>query len=354
MRKPGAKHPSRHKIGDWPGMSVKDARKEAKAIKADPAAHFACNVISEVAGDTVAAVAAEWLKRDQAGHRRVGEVERMLKKDVLPAWGDRPLAAIRKRDVIALVDGIMDRNAPIQANRVLAVVKRMLRWACARDIVEADVSASVLKPAAEVPRDRVLDAAELRAVWHATEGDSPYGAGVRLLILTLARRAEVFGLRVDEIDRGERPIRLPRERAKTGAARSIPLSEPALEIIDRLPGLGPYVFSVDGRRPYNSFTDAKPRIDARIAKQRGAPLAPWRLHDFRRVGATNLQRLRFRLEVIEAVLGHTSGSRAGIVGIYQKHKFETESRAALEAWGREVERIVGGESARVVPLRPAG
>ena len=84
-------------------------------------------------------------------------------------------------------------------------------------------------------------------------------------------------------------------------------------------------------------------------------LAPWRLHDLRRTVATGMQRLGVRLEVIEAVLGHVSGSRAGIVGVYQRHTFEDEAREALDAWGAHVQRLIDGRAtgAEVVPLRRA-
>jgi hypothetical protein len=78
------------------------------------------------------------------------------------------------------------------------------------------------------------------------------------------------------------------------------------------------------------------------------------LHDLRRTAATGMQRLGFRLEVIEAALGHVGGSRAGIVGVYQRFAFLDETREALDAWGRHVEAIVApGAGAEVVPLRRA-
>jgi integrase len=349
VRKPGARHPARIKLGEPPTMALKEARRKAGEILTDPAAHFA----AAARRDTVRAVAEEWLKRDQAKNRRVAEVRRMFAKDVLPALGDRPIAEVRKRDVIALVDAIADRGAGVMANRTLAHLKRLFRWAAARDIIEADPAAHVLRPAPEVRRERVLSADELRAIWDACEGDYPYGAGIKLLILTLARKSEVFELSTSEVDREQRLIRLPAARVKNAEGRTIPLSAPALEVLDALPvmGGGPYALSMDGRRPYSGPSWAKRRLDARIAELRGQPLAPWRLHDLRRSGATGLQRLGVRLEVIEAVLGHISGSRSGVIGIYQRHKFEDEARAALDAWGREVERIIGRGAAKVVAFR---
>src|SRR4051812_15555099 len=117
-------------------------------------------------------------------------------------FGDRAVESIRKRDIIELIDAIADRGAPIMANRVLAHVKRLFRWAAGRDIIEADPAAHVEKPSPERRRERVLTDDELVAVWRASERiGGPFGAGVRLLVATGARRDEVFGLRWGEIDR---------------------------------------------------------------------------------------------------------------------------------------------------------
>jgi hypothetical protein len=68
---------------------------------------------------------------------------------------------------------------------------------------------------------------------------------------------------------------------------------------------------------------------------------PWRLHDIRRTVATGMERLGIRLQVVENILGHTKGSKAGVIGIYQRHDFQAEKRAALDLWAHEVERICG-------------
>lgn len=291
-------------------------------------------------GKTVAHVIEEWLKRDQAKNRSVKEVERIMKHDVLPVWGKRSIEEIRKRDVIALIDSIADRGAPIMANRVLAHVKRLLKWAASRDIIESDPAAHVEKVTPETKRERVLTDDELAAVWQAA-GDTgyPFGSAVQMLILTGARREEIFGLRWSEIEGGV--INLPPERSKAKTGRTIPLSPPALALLQSLPRFddGDVVFSFTGKKRFDNVGRAKPRLDKAIAASRGAPLLSWRLHDIRRTVATGLQRLDERLEVIETVLGHVSGSRAGVVGIYQRHRFDDEAKSALCLWGEHVTQL---------------
>lgn len=331
------------------------ARKEALRLLgmvaggADPAGEKSAKRKEQKAPrNTVRAVAEDWLKRDQGSNRRLPEVRRILDRDVLPAIGDKPIADLRKRDVIEMVDGITDRGSGIMANRTLAIVKRLLTWAAGRDIVESNVAQFVEPPADETRRDRVLSDGELVDIWHAADAQGgPYGAGVKLLMLTAARREEIFALSEDELDLAAAAIRLPASRTKVKEGRTIPLSPQAVVILEALPRLaGPYLLSATGERPWRDFSRSKRSLDKRLSGMR-----PWVLHDLRRGCATGLQRLGARLETIEAVLGHVSGSRRGIVGTYQKHAFETEARQALDAWGRHIEALLTGGKDNVVQLR---
>jgi hypothetical protein len=356
------------------------ARRKAKEILGEVAAgrdpageKQAARQEQKAPQNTVRAVAAEWLKRDQAGNRRLPEVQRILDHDILPAWGDRPIAKLRKRDVIELIDGIADRGSPVMANRTLAAVRRLFNWAAGRDIIEANPAAFVEKPGEEIRRDRVLSDAELVEVWRASEAAGfPFGDGVRLLILTLGRRDEIFRLSEPEIDvaKDGATIRLPAERVKNAEGRDIPVSAPALSVLVGLPEIDPaedengarrvrYLLSLNGRAPYSNFGWAKANLDRHILEARrevdpeAKAMEPWRLHDIRRTGATGLQQLGFRLEVIEATLGHISGSRAGVAGVYQRHRFAAEVRQALDAWGRHVDALVSGESDNVIAMARA-
>ena len=322
------------------------------------------------ARNTVEVVAAEWIKRDQAGNRSRVEVERILNRDVLPTWGKRTIQSIGRREVVELIDGIADRGALTMARRVHAHLHRMFRWCVARGIIDANPMADLPKTGKETARDRVLDDGELSEVWRAAgEIGFPFGASIRLLILTGGRRAEIGSLTWDEID-GD-VIRLAGERTKTGDPRTIPLAPEAQAILESLPRFHPvkgalsYVFTTNGKTSASGWGKAKTRLDTAILEarrkafreagedpERAEPLAPWRLHDLRRTAATGLQRLGHRLEVIEAVLGHVSGSRAGIVGVYQRHSWDQEKRIALEAWARHV-AAEGQEGAEIVSIEQA-
>lgn len=362
-------------LGRWPALPLSKAREKAGEVV--EAAERGIDPVGlkraarEASRDTVAAIAADWLARDQAGNRTHAEVKRAIERDVLRKWKHRNIHTLTRRDVLELIEGIVDRGAPVLARRVHSYLHRMFRWCVARGILEASPMTDLPKPGRETARDRVLVDDELRWIWLAAEDMGwPFGDAIRLLILTGARREEISGLLWSEIDRQNALIEIGPARMKSGAAHIVPLSEPALQIMDRLPRVAvdgansPYVFTTTGKTSISGWGKARAALDRRIDALRRAeetnhtgraqkiePLPAWRIHDLRRTVATGLQRLGVRLEVTEAVLGHVSGSRAGVVGVYQRHTFTDEKRTALITWAAHIDQIVGRAPAKVVKLR---
>lgn len=165
-----------------------------------------------------------------------------------------------------------------------------------------------------------------------------FNAIVRMLLLTGQRRDEVAGMTWDELALDLSTWTIPGPRAKNGKAHIAPLQAQA--IVRTAPRIeeSPLVFP--GRRgAFNGFSKAKMALDG------ASGVKDWRLHDLRRPLATGVQMLGVRLEVTEAVLNHVSGSRAGIVGLYQRQDWAEEKRAALNAWGERVAAIAERRSA---------
>ena len=136
---------------------------------------------------------------------------------------------------------------------------------------------------------------------------------------------------------------------KNGIAHTVPLSPQAWAIIASQPRFGgcDFIFTKDGRRPVGGFSRLKQALD-----QPMKPAAPWVLHDVRRTVASGMQRLGVRVEVIEQVLNHRSGTFRGIVGVYQRHDYLDERRAALQRWADHVEQLITtGKPAKVLPMR---
>ena len=293
--------------------------------------------ISQAGATDFAGVAAEWLRRDQEGNRTRDVIKRALEREVLPLWGHRQISDIKRRDVLDLIDGIADRGTVTIARRIFGHLHRLFVWSVGRGIIEISPMQNLPKPGSETRRDRVLTDDELRKVWKASDQIGDYGLAARLLILTGARREEISKLRWTEIVDGD--IVLAGDRTKTSEPRTIPLSTAAQAIIKMLPRNGDFVFKAG----LPDWSRAKAKIDELVK------IPEWRTHDLRRTTATGLQKLGVALQVTEAILGHTSGSRAGIVGVYQRHNYAAEKRAALEAWGAHVMALVEGrEPGKVV------
>jgi integrase len=170
--------------------------------------------------------------------------------------------------------------------------------------------------------------------------------------LTGQRLREVSELEWKEIDLVAKLWTLPAARAKNSIEHAIPLSDQAVEILKALPRIAgsDFVFTINGRNPIRGASLVKRRIDKLVP-----PIPPWVLHDVRRTVASGMARLGINLPVIEKLLNHVSGSFAGIVGVYQRHSFADEKRAAMQTWARHVEVLVSGEtSANVVRLTRPG
>jgi integrase len=231
-------------------------------------------------------------------------------------------------------------------------------------------------------RTRVLNDHEIAEIWTAAgKAAAPYGSIIRLLILTGQRRGEVAGMSWGELSDDLASWTMPGERTKNGVAHVVPLSVPARDLLgDLLPDdANDAKSAITDRRsagalalpgllgtPFAGWSKAKAELDKAIADARAkaaeasgttaALVVPWSVHDLRRTVATGLQRLGVRLEVTEAVLNHISGSRGGIAGVYQRHDWAAEKRAALDSWAAHVLALVkGGANAdNVVKLARVG
>jgi integrase len=274
--------------------------------------------------------------------RRVDEVASILDRRFVQHFPGRRLGSIEKREIQVVIDEIAE-TLPIAANRALAWIRRFYGWAIERDLVTINPAAGI-KRLHEAERERELSEAELAALWQACDAIAwPHGPAVKLLMLTGARRDEVGDATWREINLDKATWTLPAERSKNFREHRIHLSPLAVETIAgcyRIENQDDLVFS-RGRGNALRWSECKRRLDAEMRAIRGDSFQPWRLHDIRRSLATGLQRLGAQLQVIESVLGHVSGSRAGIVGVYQRHSFEPEAADALDAWARRLAEIVG-------------
>jgi integrase len=236
---------------------------------------------------------------------------------------------------------------------VFAHVRACFNWAIGRSIYGIEMSpCDRLKPRVIIgpknERDRVLNDAELRAFWRATERmDYPWGPLLRLLLLTGCRRSELGDAHWSEFDLEDtKLLTIPRERFKSNAEHPVPLGSDALAILDALPRFkkGKFVFSTTyGEKPVRSYSKPKRDLDGKmleeLRKLRGddVKLPNFTIHDLRRTVRTRLAQLRVPDVVAELVIGH---SRVGLARVYDQHSYGDEVRAALVAWENKLRTIV--------------
>ena len=343
----------RFTIGSYPAIELAEAREEAReAIRQvakgiDPATVRAQQKAkAERQPDTFAAVADLFVKRyAKPKTRSWRETERIFEKYVNTEWRKREIHGIARRDVIDLLDRVMDRNGPYMANRVLAAVRKLFNWCLERGILDVTPVANVKAPGHETERDRVLSDDELKALWETWDNQRwPFGPFFQLLLVTAQRRGEVAQMRWADINFEERVWTLPREMTKGDRSHEVPLSSMAMDILGSLPRLGDYVFAgrKDGR-PISGFSRAKKRCDTLSG------IGGWRLHDLRRSAGTNMAKLEIAVSTISRVMNHKEG---GVTKIYDRHSYLPEKRRALETWSRKLASIIRpGDDDRVVPLR---
>lgn len=230
---------------------------------------------------------------------------------------------------------IEQSSGTVARNRTRSTLSRLFTWAMEEGLAEQNPVVGTAKRK-EQSRERVLSRNELRAIWSATEETSGHSDIVRLLILTGQRRQEVGGLRWQELNFNGKLWIIPSERTKNRRVHSVPLSPLTLDILGRRVGEvdREFVFGYrDG--PFSGWSRAKRRLDEKSG------VTNWTLHDLRRTFVTEMAEIGVQPHVIEAIVNHTSGHKAGIAGVYNKATYADEKRAALNQWSDEIENLSG-------------
>ena len=288
-------------------------------------------------------------QKDNVRPRSFAEIKRHLEVNAKPLHG-LPVAAIDQRTIADRLNAVAKQGA-ITANRARANWSAMFGWAMREGLASANPVANTNKRE-EKSRDRVLSDPELRTVWSTLE-DGDYGAILKLLMLTGQRANEMAGLRWSEVNFDKGTISLPGERTKNGRAHDVPMSDTVRSILEARPrtDIRDLIFG-KGKGPFAAWSKAKKGLDERIAEA-GKSLPHWTPHDLRRTVATRMADLGVQPHVIEAVLNHVSGHKAGVGGIYNRSTYDREKRDAVNLWAEHLLAVVEGCKPVVVPLKRA-
>lgn len=324
------------------------AQARAKAAEAvakleqgvDPAQEEAQKKSEAASAPTVANLAHEYIEKwAKVRKRSWKEDERILRRDVLPVWGERRAHDISRRDVVLLLDGIVDRGAQIAANRTLALVRKMFNFGVSRSILELNPCFGVQAPSREHQKDRVLSDDEIVQFWRGLEATSMSHItklSLRFLLVTGQRLGEVTQITRDQVEGSWWTI--PASVAKNGRAHRVPLSPLAQSILEEAGILSGHQFFFASPRAAGNDRDramSPTALSHALRKNLDSlNLMPFTPHDLRRTAATHIGMLGFNRLVISKILNHVEG---GVTAVYDRHTYDGEKLEALNAWAAKLE-----------------
>ena len=265
---------------------------------------------------------------------------------------DRPAQSITRAEAVHALDRISKLAGQTTARRVMGYARSAWTWTRKRGAIDGNPFDDLPRRGREVARDRVLSRGEIGAIWKAAEQLGPvHGGFARFLLLTLCRRDEAARMTWGELSADCSRWTLPAARAKNRKAHVVDLPPAAREIVEGVPKLAgnDLVFAVSETKGLSSFSY--------IARKLGQPggEGAWRLHDFRRTGVSVLAGMGFPPHVCDRLLNHVGGTISGVAAVYQRHDFQAERKAALEAWAAYVIACADGRDLEqnVIELRAA-
>jgi integrase len=351
-------------VGAYPALGLADARSAALDVLArvskggDPAGEK--NRANAGQPVTFGDLCTRYLESYAEQHKRSGHQDRqMLEKDALPVLRTRALVTLKRADIADVIQRVVARGAPIQANRLFEVVRGAFNWGVSAGLIDTTPCIGLKAPSPEASRDRVLSDDEIRALWEGLEAAKMSWAvaqGLRLLLVTGQRVGEVIGARSSELnlDRGE--WRLPAERVKNGSPHEVPLSDLAVSLFEEA-----LARSRSKTLVFPSAITSEPIAGHSVAKAVKRSLEVLGLknftpHDLRRTCATGMAKAGIPRLIVDKALNHVSADRSTISGVYDRYSYQAEKREALDLWASNLNAILARQDAlrNVIHLRRTG
>ena len=265
-------------LGPYPKLKLVSARlkvaqaKERLSKEIDPGQELLDAKEAVRGAHSIKALIDEYLEKWAKPRKKSWkEDERILRKDVQPVWGRKKAETIKRRDIVLLLDEIVDRGAPIQANRTLAVIRKMFNFALSRGILEQSPCVQIPAPAKENQRDRVLSDDEIRTIWSSLDDAGmikEIQLVLKLQLISGQRKGEIVGAEWRDINLKQGWWTIPKEKAKNNLPHRVPLSPLALKILKETKELSKdSSFLFPSRNKENSHI-TEPAIDRAIRNNR--------------------------------------------------------------------------------------
>jgi integrase len=345
-------------LGPYPALTLAEAHfKHAEAerllcLGKNPAdLVLAANRAEREAG-TVAELAEEFMRRHvKPNRKRPEQMQQMLNANVLPYWRNKKAKEITARDVVLLLDKIVDRGSKVMANRVASAVSQMFKFGVLRGIVSGSPCVALTRPGGrERDRERRLTESEVKTFWETldTAEISPPIRALRLLLVTGQRRGELARAKWEDIDLNQNRWKIPADNSKNGRAHELPLSKLAAELFSEL---NQHANGSDWVLP-SPTKDDEPILDRSISRavrnnEKRFGIAHFTPHDLRRTAASMMSMLGVARLYVSKVLNHADEATTAI---YDRHDYWKEKQAALDQLATYLRSILAGTSAKVVAL----
>lgn len=349
-------------LGRYPIVTVGEAhKKHGKALEdlensIDPGAVEVEVKQMDRKAPTVKAVADEYMEKwAKARKKSWKEDQRILDKDVLPHWERKKAKDITRRDVILLLDGIVARGAPVQANRTLAVIRRMYNFAVNCDLTPTSPCVAVETPSKERQRDRVLTQAEVKTLWVALDMvgkeariqmSKGTALALKLQLVTAQRKGEIISAEWSEIDLASRWWTIPPEKAKNGITHRVYLSSLATKILEEIKSdhaksktRSKWLFP----SPIGDKHITGPAVNHAVRRNSNElGVEYFTPHDLRRTAVSHMTSMGISRLVVSKILNHVE---SGITAVYDRHSYDNEKKLALDIWSQKLEELTGGVKA---------
>jgi integrase len=335
-------------FGNYPKMSVAKAHLSfGKALAdletgIDPGAAMVNLNREDRTAPTVGALASEYLEKWAKPRKRSWEEdERMLIKDVIPHIGKQKAKNITRRDIVTLLDKVLERGSPIAANRTLAVTRRMFNFAVERDIIPHTPCYGIKAPTKEKQRDRVLSFEEIKSFWKELDNASMSELtrlALKFQLATAQRKGEIVSSEWTEFDLKDGWWTIPAHKAKNGNAHRVPLSKLALSLLQQIKkesGSSKWLFPAIDNAKHLIPTSIDHAI--RRSKNTFKNLKHFTPHDLRRTAASLITSLGVSRLVVSKLLNHVENS---VTAVYDRHTYDNEKKKALDVWGAKLNNII--------------
>ena len=345
-------------IGRYPKVSLATAHTTSSKIKEkiergiDPRIDIKSEKRANKEAYTVKDLVEEYLeKHAKLKKRSWKEDERILYKDVVPKWGRRKAKDVNRLHINLLLDSIVERDAPIQANMTLAIIRKMFNFAISRSILPSNPCLGIPRPSKPKQRSRVLSEHEIKEFWFGLD-NARMGEGTKLALklqlVTAQRKGEVAGAEWRDIDLQRGWWTIPAEKTKNGLSHRIPLSSLSLEILKKAKEYSnnsQWVFP----SPHKDKHITEPAIDHAVRNNHdNFGIDHFTPHDLRRTAASLMTGAGISRLTVGKILNH---AESGVTATYDRHSYDLEKSQSLETWERKLEAILTGKKAKVINLK---